>query len=142
MKNSIRTPLLRIELNDFHFFRIYILNIKQFRSKLYANIYNPEDNDMSLTKRDIAMKMAKKLDMTQQEALAAIQFTLDTIKEELLNDGNVELRNFGVFEVAIRAQKIGRNPNRPKQEFIIPAQKVIKFRTGKEIKDKLNSEPE
>lgn len=97
---------------------------------------------MSLTKRDIAMKMAKKLDMTQQEALAAIQFTLDTIKEELLNDGNVELRNFGVFEVAIRAQKIGRNPNRPKQEFIIPAQKVIKFRTGKEIKDKLNSEPE
>jgi nucleoid DNA-binding protein len=92
---------------------------------------------MSLTKRDIAVKMAKQLDMTQQEAIEAIQFTLDMIKEELLNDGNVELRNFGVFEIAVRKTRIGRNPMAPQNIVQIPARKVIKFKMGKDFKDNL-----
>lgn len=93
---------------------------------------------MSLTKRDIAVKMAKKLDVTQQEAIEAIQFTLDMIKEELLNDGNVELRNFGVFEIATRRPRVGRNPRLPEKDVQIPARKVIKFKMGKDFKDNLN----
>jgi nucleoid DNA-binding protein len=92
---------------------------------------------MSLTKHDIAVKMAKQLDMTQQEATAAIQFTLDMVKEELLKDGNVELRNFGVFEVAVRKERIGRNPLAPQNTVQIPTRKVIKFRMGKDFKDNL-----
>ncbi len=94
---------------------------------------------MSLTKRDIAVQMAEKLDITQMDALAAVQFTLDAIKNELLNGGNVELRNFGVLEVATRKQRIGRNPNVPSVDICIPARKVIKFRMGKDFKDSLNS---
>jgi nucleoid DNA-binding protein len=94
---------------------------------------------MSLTKRDIAVQMAKKLDMIQQDAHAAIQFTLDAIKEELLNDGNVELRNFGVFEIATRKPRVGRNPRLPETDVQIPARKVVKFRMGKDFKDNLNN---
>jgi len=33
---------------------------------------------------------------------------------------NVELRNFGVLEVQVRKARVGRNPNKPETEVIIP----------------------
>jgi nucleoid DNA-binding protein len=55
-----------------------------------------------------------------------------------LSDGrNVELRNFGVFEVQIRKSRIGRNPNKPETDVVIPKRAVIKFKAGKELKAQL-----
>ncbi len=93
---------------------------------------------MSLTKREIAVKMGEKLNIRQQDAHAAVQFTLDAIKKELLKGGNVELCNFGVFEVVARKKRIGRNPNAPGVDICIPARKIIKFKMGKDFRDHLN----
>jgi nucleoid DNA-binding protein len=43
----------------------------------------------------------------------------------------VEFRNFGVFEVRTRKQRIGRNPGQPDQVVTIPERKVVKFKPGK-----------
>ena len=55
-----------------------------------------------------------------------------------LADGrNVELRNFGVLEVQVRKARIGRNPNKPEAEVVIPQRAVVKFKSGKILKQQL-----
>ncbi len=89
---------------------------------------------MSLTKREIAIEVARTTGITQPEAMAAVQATLDCIAEEMANGGNVELRNFGVFEIKTTKSRVGRNPNKPQNEVIIPERTIVKFRAGKELK--------
>jgi len=63
--------------------------------------------------------------------------TLDVIARALAQGRNVELRNFGVFEVQVRKSRIGRNPNKPEKDVVIPKRAVIKFKSGKELKAEL-----
>jgi len=46
--------------------------------------------------------------------------TLDGLADELAKGGNVELRNFGVFEIKVRKSRKGRNQNAPTNEVVIP----------------------
>ena len=50
---------------------------------------------------------------------------------------NVELRNFGVLEVQVRKARVGRNPNKPETEVVIPERAVVKFKSGKILKQKI-----
>ena len=89
---------------------------------------------MSTTKRDLVMRIAEETNLIQQDVYTVIQKTLDYVTESLANGKNVELRNFGVFEVRERKQRIGRNPNKPEQVVTIPARQVVKFKPGKVMK--------
>lgn len=88
----------------------------------------------NLTKRDIVLKIYDKTNFPQKEVRETVQLTLDAIAEALAEGRNVELRNFGVFEVQLRKSRIGRNPNRPEKDVVIPKRAVIKFKAGKELK--------
>jgi nucleoid DNA-binding protein len=88
----------------------------------------------NLTKRDIVLDIYNKTGIAQKDVRVAVQKTLDAIAEALLRGDNVELRNFGVFEVQMRKSRIGRNPNQPEKDVVIPARAVIKFKAGKELK--------
>jgi nucleoid DNA-binding protein len=59
------------------------------------------------------------------------------IGEAICEGRNVELRNFGVFQIQVRKARVGRNPNRPEKDVMIPTRAVIKFKAGKEMKEKL-----
>jgi len=89
---------------------------------------------VAMTKRDLVVRIADETGLIQQDVFAVIQKTLDYIVESLDKGENVEFRNFGVFEVRQRKQRIGRNPNRPEQVVTIPARKVVKFKPGKIMK--------
>lgn len=91
----------------------------------------------NLTKRDIVLDIYDKTDFPQKEVRETVQLTLDAIAEALSEGRNVELRNFGVFEVQVRKSRIGRNPNKPETDVVIPKRAVIKFKAGKELKAKL-----
>ena len=52
----------------------------------------------------------------------------------LVKGRNVELRNFGVFEVQIRKPRVGRNPTKPADDVVIPKRAIVKFKAGKELK--------
>ncbi len=86
---------------------------------------------MAMTKRDLVVRIASETGMVQQDVYAVIQKTLDYIVESLEQGENVEFRNFGVFEVRTRKQRIGRNPGQPDQVVTIPERKVVKFKPGK-----------
>tara|TARA_E500000178_G_C16746375_1_gene628394 strand:- start:15 stop:320 length:306 start_codon:yes stop_codon:yes gene_type:complete len=87
----------------------------------------------NLTKRDIVTQIYNKTNFSQKEIRETVQLTLDAIQEALIRGQNVELRNFGVFEVQVRKARIGRNPNQPEKDVVIPKRAVIKFKSGKEM---------
>jgi nucleoid DNA-binding protein len=96
----------------------------------------------NLTKRDIVLSIHNEVkneyhDVSQKAIREIVQKTLDGIADALTKGRNVELRNFGVFEVQIRKARIGRNPNKPENDVVIPERSVIKFKSGKELKAKL-----
>ncbi len=91
----------------------------------------------NLTKRDIVLSIYDKTGFPQKEVREVVQLTLDTIAEALASGRNVELRNFGVFELQVRKSRIGRNPNKPETDVVIPTRAVIKFKAGKELKGEL-----
>ena len=89
---------------------------------------------MTLTKRDLVTRISSETDVPQQQVLEVVQKTLDQISEALAKGNNVELRNFGVFEVKVRKARIGRNPNAPATDVPIPERSVVKFKPGKEMR--------
>ncbi len=97
----------------------------------------------TVTKRDLAtrVRIALRPDVKLHQAQVAdvITHTLDAIRDALVNGDTVELRNFGVFKIEIRKERIGRNPKDPSVDIRIPARKVVKFRSGKEMKSQLDA---
>ena len=89
---------------------------------------------MTLTKRDLVMRISAETGMVQQQVLEVVQRTLNSIAEGLAKGQKVELRNFGVFDVKIRKARIGRNPNAPETDVPIPERSVVKFKPGKEMR--------
>lgn len=91
----------------------------------------------NLTKREIVLEIYRKSGFPQKQIMDTVQQTLDIIQRGLAGARNVELRNFGVLEVQLRKQRMGRNPNKPGTEVIIPARAVVKFKSGKVLKQQL-----
>ena|SRR5207249_2732986 len=89
---------------------------------------------MTLTKRDLVIRISEETGLVQQNVMTVVQKTLDYIAEALAKGDNVELRNFGVFEVKVRKARIGRNPNAPATDVPIPERTVVKFKPGKEMR--------
>ena len=106
---------------------------------------NSDKEKRTVTKRDLAtrVRLAIKPDIKLHQAQVAevISQTLDAIRDALVNGSTVELRNFGVFKIEVRKKRIGRNPKDPSIDIQIPARKVVKFRSGKEMKNQLESFP-
>ncbi len=89
---------------------------------------------MTLTKRDLVVRISEETGMIQEEVLKVVQATLDCMAAALANGDKIELRNFGVFEVKVRKARIGRNPNSPDTDVPIPTRSVVKFKPGKEMR--------
>src|SRR5581483_8515175 len=89
---------------------------------------------MTLTKRDLVIRISNESGLTQQQVFDVGQKTLDYISEALAKGDKVELRNFGVFEVKIRKARVGRNPNKPETYVPIAARTTVKFKAGKEMR--------
>jgi nucleoid DNA-binding protein len=90
-----------------------------------------------MTKRDLVIRISNETGLIQQDVMAVVQKTLDYIAEALYNGQTVELRNFGVFEVKVRKPRVGRNPNNPGTDVRIPARAVVKFKPGKEMRERV-----
>lgn len=91
----------------------------------------------TLTKREIVVNISTETGLVQHDVFNVVQRTLDHIVAALAKGDNVELRNFGVFEVKLTKPRVGRNPNEPGSSFVIPARATVKFKSGKVMKEKV-----
>ena len=92
---------------------------------------------MTMTKRELVNRVARQTKMRQNDVMDVIQLALDTITEELAAGNSIEFRNFGVFEVLCRKERIGRNPNDPEKTVPIPERAIVKFKPGKEMRKRV-----
>lgn len=83
-----------------------------------------------MTKKEIVRTISDKTGLTQLQIKEIVQLTFEGIVETLLEDGRVELRNFGVFQVKTRKARQARNP-RTGRQVSVPAKSVVVFKPGK-----------
>jgi nucleoid DNA-binding protein len=98
----------------------------------------------TITKRELAINITNKLgiegsELTQQDVLKVVQTLIDEVTDSLARGDSVVMRNFGAFQVREMKAKIGRNPKNPGKDVPIPARAVVKFKPGKEMKEKVAS---
>jgi len=89
-----------------------------------------------VTKKEIVKTISEEIGMTQLKTKEIVQKTFDAIVETLVDEGRIELRNFGVFEVKKRAARKARNP-RTGQRVDVPEKYVVTFKPGKEMEEKV-----
>jgi integration host factor subunit beta len=87
-----------------------------------------------VTKKEIVKDIADHLGLTQLKTKEIVQKTFDAIVETLVEQGRIELRNFGVFEVKQRAARKARNP-RTGDRVDVPPKNVVTFKPGKKMEE-------
>ena len=90
-----------------------------------------------MNKNELIADVAKRADLTKEQAGAAIEATLDAITDTMKAGEEVRLLGFGNFVATHRPAKMGRNPQTG-APVEIKAANVPKFKPGKGLKDKLN----
>ena len=90
-----------------------------------------------MNKQELVEKVAEKSGISKSQSAKTINAVLETVTEELVNGGCVNLIGFGNFKVTDRKSRPGRNPT-PGEVIEIPAAKVPRFTPGKALKDSVN----
>lgn len=78
------------------------------------------------------------VELTKKQATAALNATLDSIIEALVEGDKVQLVGFGTFETRERAARQGRNPQTG-EPMEIAASRSAALKVSKDLKLKLNA---
>lgn len=92
-----------------------------------------EGGENFMTKSDLIILVAKKVNLTNKAARESVQAVLDSVRDALKKGEKVVLTGFGTFSVRSRASRKGRNPQTG-AEINIPARKTPGFTAGKALK--------
>ena len=93
------------------------------------------------TRKDLAVSLSSRLDIPVDRAKAVVDHTLDVLALTLVSGTDIEFRGFGMLDVVTRKQTVGRNPrNVAAGDYLIPARRVVRFRTSGYLFGKLNPE--
>ena len=90
-----------------------------------------------MTKSELINAIAEKANCTKKDAASALEATLSSIEEALVNGDKVSITGFGTFEVRERGEKTCLNP-RTKERMTCPASKAPAFKPGKSLKESVN----
>ncbi|NLA63223.1 MAG: HU family DNA-binding protein [Bacteroidales bacterium] len=85
-----------------------------------------------MNKSELVSAVAQKSGLSKVDSKKALDAVLESIGEELKDDGKVVLVGFGTFSVNERSARKGINP-RTKEPIDIPAKKVVKFKAGSQL---------
>jgi integration host factor subunit beta len=95
----------------------------------------------TITKKELVARIAERTAQTKVVARDVIQMFLDEIIGELGRGNRLEFREFGVFEIKERAARKAQNP-RTLEKVDVPAKRVVKFRVGRLMKERVGQIPE
>ena len=87
----------------------------------------------------IAALVEENPDLTQRDVERVVNVILERMIAALEAGGRVELRGFGAFSVRSRPSRPGRNP-RTGEPVFVKAKHVPFFKSGKELRTRLNAE--
>ena len=93
----------------------------------------------TITKRELIDRIAESTQAKRALVKATVQNVLDEIISELAKGNRLEFRDFGVFETKIRVARTAQNP-KTLERIHVPTKRVVKFKMGRLMKQKLNSQ--
>lgn len=94
----------------------------------------------TITKKELIDRIAEKTQTKLATTKALIQCFLEEIITELAKGNRLEFRDFGVFEVKRRVARTAQNP-KTLERVRVPAKRVVRFKMGRLMKQKLDSQP-
>lgn len=89
-----------------------------------------------MTKKEFIELYAEKGNITKKEAEKNINIFLESVEEALVKGEEVSFVGWGKWEVVERASRDVRNPRTQEMMKIAP-KKVVKFKAGKLLADKI-----
>lgn len=87
-----------------------------------------------MNKAELVTALAAKTESSKKDAEKFVNALISVVKDELSDNGTIQLVGFGTFKVANREARKGRNP-RTGDVIEIPATKYPKFVPGKALKE-------
>lgn len=95
-----------------------------------------------MTKSELIQRLAKRYPyLYQRDVERLVNTILENISQTLVEGGRVELRGFGAFSIRKREARKARNPKNGAEVFI-GERHTIYFRTGKELRERVNKKLE
>lgn len=92
-------------------------------------------NNSTLTKIEAVKAVSAATNQSQAVVEPVVEAFLKQIESTLATGRRVEFRGFGIWEVRMSKERVGRNPKHPEAgEVRIPSRPVIRFKVGKELK--------
>ena len=93
-----------------------------------------------MLKSDLIALLMTKRHLTHAQADDAIEAILDTMTSSLCRGEHIEIRGLGSFHVKQYQGYNGRNPNTG-EVIPVKAKRGVHFRTGKELRERVNTGP-
>lgn len=93
-----------------------------------------------MLKSDLVNTLVQKRGVTQKQAEATVETIFEAMKDALCRGENIEIRGLGAFHVKSYEGYQGRNP-KTGQVIPVKPKRGILFRTGKELRDRVNRPP-
>ena len=92
----------------------------------------------SFQKKDIAKNLSDNTGFSQVYSIKLINDLLECILNNI-SDEPLYFKNFGVFKILNKKERIGRNP-KTKKEYNISARKIIKFKASSRLLSQINNQ--
>lgn len=90
-----------------------------------------------MTKQEFIALYQEKMEITtKKEAERLVNAFFSTIEEILVNGDDLSVLGFGKFETTTQSARTCRNP-KTGEEIKVPEKKVVKFRVGKGLAEKV-----
>ena len=97
------------------------------------------DKDAPMLRSELIDRLHKDNEhLTRRDIERVVAVVLETITQTLEEGARVELRGFGAFSTRHRKARAGRNP-RTGEDVEVPEKHVPFFRTGKDLRQRIDS---
>ncbi len=90
-----------------------------------------------MNKSDLIETLSQETDLPLRKSEEIVNLLFDTMSDALLDGNRIEIRGFGSFMVKKYEGYTGRNP-KSGTEITVEDKKLPFFKTGKELKEKIN----
>ncbi|MCA9278425.1 MAG: HU family DNA-binding protein [Phycisphaeraceae bacterium] len=96
----------------------------------------PNEHMQTRTKKHLVDRITERTGLSRADAERALECVLESITSWLADGDRIELRTFGIWESRLKKAHVAQNPKTLKP-VEIPAKRVVKFKPGKEMRDRV-----
>ena len=91
-----------------------------------------------MNKSELIEALSLEKDLTYKRAEEIVNLMFDTMTEELIDAGRIEIRGFGSFVVKDYKSYVGRNP-KTGEAIQVETKKLPFFKVGKELRERVDN---